>query len=59
MKNKTDRASNIEIVYAIKKEVETMEDLIEQAKKIQELIEYKNQLIEEICDEIAKQNGQD
>lgn len=57
--DKKRKASNIEIVYAIKKEVETMDDLIEQAKKIQELIEYKNQLIEEICNEIAKQNGQD
>ena len=57
--DKKSKATNIEIVYAIKKEVETMEVLIEQAKKIQELIEYKNQLIEEICNEIAKQNGQD
>jgi len=57
--DKKKKATNIEIVYAIKKEVETMEVLIEQAKKIEELMQYKNQLIEEICNEIAKQNGQD
>ena len=57
--DKKKKETNIEIVYAIKKEVETMEVLIEQAKKIEELMQYKNQLIEEICNEIAKQNGQD
>ena len=57
--DKKKKATNIEIVYAIKKEIQTMEILIEQAKKIEELMQYKNQIIEEICNEIAKLNGQD
>lgn len=52
------RISNIEIFAASCAEAELLRESIKKQNRIIELLEEKNNLLEEICNEIAK-NGQD